>query len=181
LIVLPCSLARQFRAVLRRCSPSRSAPPAVLLQASAKGLSLQSVLPEVAVQLDHAGQYPHATLAFSGDVLGLVEGRSDDPVTLKEESPGKGRASWSEASALYSKEFALRAVDELQPFPELPAKFHALSSDFLTALADASETAAREHVRYALERVLVLKFHRKQARAVRAAVDSLRQLPPLVP
>ena len=26
-----------------------------------------------------------------------------------------------------------------------------------------------------------LKFHRKQARAVRAAVDSLRQLPPLAP
>ena len=26
-----------------------------------------------------------------------------------------------------------------------------------------------------------LKFHRKQARAVRTAVDSLRQLPPLVP
>src|SRR5262249_53546100 len=40
-------------------------------------------------------------------------------------------------------------------FPALPARFRSMGPEFLQALADASETAAREHTRYALERVLL--------------------------
>jgi len=136
--------------VLRRCAPPRTPPPPVLLQARTKGLSLQSVLPEVAVRFDLAGQHNEATLAFPADVLAVCEGRSDDPVSLEEETPGKGRVSWSEAGATCTKEFVTPEPDTVRPFPEPPARFRPIGPEFLVALAEASETAAREHVRYAM-------------------------------
>src|SRR5262245_2075461 len=155
LIALPRSLARRFRAVLRRCAPPRTSPPPVLVQTNNKGLSLQSVLPDVAVRLVHVGQYNEATLAFPADVLAVCEGRGDDTVSLEEDSPGKGRVSWSEAGTPCTKEFVTPEPDSLSPFPEPPARFRPMGPEFLLALADASETAAREHTRYALERVLL--------------------------
>src|SRR5262245_21448131 len=155
LIALPRSLARRFRAVLRRCAPPRTSPPPVLVQTNNKGLSLQSVLPDVACRLVHVGQYNEATLAFPADVLAVCEGRGDDTVTLEEDSPGKGRISWSETGTLCNKEFVTAEPDSLSPFPEPPARFRPMGPEFLPALAEASETAAREHTRYALERVLL--------------------------
>jgi len=155
LLTLPRSLARYFRAVLRRCAPPRTPPPPVLFQSNAKGLSLQSALSEVVVRLDQPGQHDEATLAFPADVLAVCEGRSDDPVTLEEETPGKGRVSWSEAGAICTREFVTPEPDSVPPFPEPPARFRPMGPDVPQALAEASETAAREHVRYALARVLL--------------------------
>jgi hypothetical protein len=155
LVILPRSLARRFRAVLRRCAPPRSVPPPVVLRAGVEGLSLHSVLPEVAVQLDHAGRHPQAVLAFPATVLSLFEGRRDDPVTLELKEPGQGVATWSETGAPCTKAFATVATDGLPPFPEPSVKFRPLSAGFLVALTDASETAAREPSRFAVARVLL--------------------------
>jgi hypothetical protein len=155
LVILPRVLARRFRAVLRRCAPPRTPPPPVLLRAGVEGLSLESILPEVAVRLDHTGRHPQAVLAFPATVLSLVEGRRDDPVTLELKEPGQGIATWSEAGAPCTKAFATLATDGLPPFPEPPVKFRPMSAGFLVALTDASETAAREPSRFAVARVLL--------------------------
>jgi len=42
---------RRFRAVLRLCTPPRSVSPTVVPRASVKGVSLHSILPEVAVRV----------------------------------------------------------------------------------------------------------------------------------
>lgn len=158
MIALPRSLARRFRAVLRRCSPNgRQAgpPPSVLLRVGEQGLCLEASRPDVAVRLEHPGAQPEALLAFPADALALFEGRSDQPVMLEEIAFGKGLASWSESGSEVRKDFPTLDTDGLPPFPEPPARLHSFDPTFLHALNEAGVVTARDSARYALERILL--------------------------
>src|SRR5205085_10036194 len=117
-IVLPRSLALRFRAVLRRCAARRD-NPFVLARTSRKGLTLETVLPEVSVRVEHPGQQQDASvLAFPAAALVQFEGCGDDPVSLEEIEPGKGRATWPQAGTTSSKAFATVKLDARPPFPK---------------------------------------------------------------
>ena len=158
MIALPRSLARRFRAVLRRCSPTgrrADLPPAVLLRAGEEGLCLEAARPDVALRLEHPGKQPKAVLAFPADALAVFEGRTNEPALLEEVAFGKGQASWAEGGAEVRKDFPTLAADGLPPFPEPPARLRQLDETFLRALDDAGAVTARDSARYALERILL--------------------------
>ena len=157
-IALPRSLARRFRAVLRRCGPKgrrADLPPSVILRAGEQGLRLEAACPDVAVRLEHPGRQPEAVLAFPADALALFEGRTDEPVSLEQKSFGQGVATWDEGGSPVCKDFPTLAVEGLPPFPEAPARLRKLDAAFLRALDDACGATARDSGRYALERVLL--------------------------
>src|SRR5262249_24909265 len=80
-ITIPRCLARQFRALLRRCAgpADRRRDPFILIRSSLRGLSLESVLNAVAVRVELLGQQTDNTvLAFTGSVLAQLEGRGED-------------------------------------------------------------------------------------------------------
>src|SRR4051794_26773460 len=117
---MPRSLALRLRAVLRRCAARRD-NPFVLARASHKGLSLETVLPDVSVRVELPGpQEGSSTLAFPAAALAVFEGRGDDPVTLEEVEPGRGRATWQQAGSTSSKAFATVNLDARPPFPKVP-------------------------------------------------------------
>ena len=158
MIALARSLARRFRAVLRRCGPTgrrADLPPAVILRAGEEGLCLEAARPDVAVRLEQSGKQPRAVLAFPADALAVFEGRTDEPALLEEVAFGKGQASWAGGGAEVRKDFPTLAADGLPPFPEPPARLRQLDETFLRALDDAGAVTARDSARYALERVLL--------------------------
>ena len=158
MIALPRSLARRFRAVLRRSSPNgRQAgpPPSVLLRVGEQGLCLEATRPDVAVRLEHPGKQSEAVLAFPADALALFEGRTDETVQLEAVAFGKGQASWAEGGSEVRKDFPTLATDGLPPFPEPPARLRQLDETFLRALDEAGAVTARDSARYALERILL--------------------------
>ena len=158
MIALPRSLARRFRAVLRRCGPTgrrADLPPSVLLRAGEQGLCLEAACPDAAVRLEHPGKHPEGVLAFPADALALFEGRTDEPVTLEQKSFGQGLATWDEGGSPARKDFPTLAVEGLPAFPEVPERLRKLDAAFLRALDDACGATARDSGRYALERVLL--------------------------
>ena len=158
MIALPRSLARRFRAVLRRCSPTgrrADLPPSVLLRVGDPGLCLEAARPDVAVRLEHPGKQPKAVLAFPADALALFEGRTDEPARLEEVAFGKGQASWAEGGSDVRKDFPTLATDGLPSFPEPPPRLRQLDESFLQALDEAGAMTARDSARYALERILL--------------------------
>src|SRR5205823_13148084 len=64
-------------------------------------------------------------------------------------------ATWSDGGVERSAEFESVEPDRIPPFPGLPPKLVDIPHGFLTALAEASRTAAREAGRYALDKVLL--------------------------
>jgi hypothetical protein len=155
-IEIPRGLARQFRAVLRRCAAGREprgAGPLLLCRVGRHDLALQACLGEIAVRHDAAGGRPPDALAFRAAVLAAFEGRSDEPVALEQVSPGKGRARWSDGGVPRLIEFDTVAPESAPVFPAMPRDFAPLPETFLAALAEAGSTTAHEGSRYALSRV----------------------------
>jgi hypothetical protein len=157
LIAIPRSLARQFRAVLRRCGSRQdfSRDPMVLASSSGEGLALECVLHEAALRLDHPGKQEEGSIAFPASTLAQIEGRGDDEVTLEEISPEKGRAVWSEAGSTIIREFRPAPAERRAEFPRAPTSMISLGGDVLRALCDASQTAAQQQTARALDRVLL--------------------------
>lgn len=158
MIAVPRSLARRFRAVLRRSILAvgpRDPPPAVRLRAGPDGLTLAADHPECAVVCHAPGRFNQECLAFPAKVLQEVEGRDDSLVSLESVKFGRGKASWSEGGVPRGVEFATVVPDSLDPLPEMPGEFVPMRPGFLGAFADAAQTAARDSARYALSRVLL--------------------------
>src|SRR5436190_1956812 len=154
MIAMPRSLALRFRAVLRRCADRRD-NPFVLARASRKGLTLEAVLPEVAIRVELPGQQEDSVLAFPAAALMQFEGRGDDPVSLEEVKPGKGRATWPQAGTTSSKAFPTVKLDGRPPFPKVPADMKPAGDGFLRAMHDAAQTAADSPTRLTLDRIML--------------------------
>ena len=156
MIVLPRSLARRFRAVLRRSLQDleqRNAWPLLLCRADERGLTLEAVCPDFALRYQQPGARPADALVFRSSVLAEVEGRTDAPVELERVDPKTGRARFEEAGEPRCVEFDLVTADSAPPFPQLPKKLAALPTAFLTALTEAARTTAPSSGRLALSRI----------------------------
>ena len=110
------TLARQFRAVLRRSlmeAEPRGPWPVVVCRADRRGLSLEALQGDLAVRHRQEGVYPPEVINFPGGLLAEMEGRSDVPVALEAVEGGKGRAHWSEGAVPRAVEFDMAAPDTL--------------------------------------------------------------------
>jgi hypothetical protein len=156
MIEIPRSLARQFRAVLRRClaaQESRGPWPLVLCQADRHGLTLRARRGDVAVCCRLPGARPDGALAFRASVLAEFEGSAPGPVILESAAPGEGRARWDEGGERKELELEAATTDSVPPLPALPEQFTDLPDTFLAALQEASVTAAKASARFGVARV----------------------------
>jgi hypothetical protein len=157
-IEIPRGLARQVRAVLRRCLTGRGPHgpwPLLLCRAGRHGLTLEASLEELAVRHDSEGERAPDVLAFRSSVLGEFEGRGKAAVALEQPAGGQGRARWSDGGVPRALQFETVTPDSAPAFPALPKSFAPLPAEFLPALAEAVGTTARESTRFALSRVLL--------------------------
>ena len=156
MIELPRALARQFRAVLRRClatQEARGAWPLVLCQTDKDGLILQARVGDLAVRLHQPGEGPADAIAFRATLLAEFEGNTPHPVTLEGVAFGKGQARWEEGEVARTLDFETVTPDSVPAFPALPDKFTELPDSFLVAFQEACVSAARESVRFGIVRI----------------------------
>lgn len=146
MIAIPRSLVKQFRAVLRRCATPADGrrDPFVVIRSSNKGLTLETVLGDTAVQLEHPGKQGREVLAFRASVLAQFEGRGPDLVAIEEEQVGKGRATWSEAAGPVSHDFNTVSPEKHLLFPEPPGDMKFADDRFQQAMDEASQTASSQ-------------------------------------
>src|SRR5262249_50233776 len=145
MLEIPRSLARQFRAVLRRAlaaQESRGSWPLVLCQADGHGLTLQARQGDVAVRYHLPGERAAEALAFRASAFAEFEGSTPDPVSLESVASDRRHARWEKGGE--SRELELETVtpDSVPPFPELPERFAPLPDSFLRAFQEACVTAA---------------------------------------
>src|SRR5262245_3693020 len=155
-IAIPRALARQFRAVLRRSlldKEPRGSWPLVLFQASKDGLVLQACQSDMAVRYYLDGSRSPEAIAFRASVLAEFEGRRDGQVELEQVAFGKGQAKWVDGNVPKVIDLETVAPDSAPHFPDLPRRLIPMPAGFLQALDEATNTAARESVRYALARL----------------------------
>jgi hypothetical protein len=145
MIELPAGLLGSFRSVLRKSAlaSGRHGPwPAVLCQASGKGLCLSSKQDEIALRHFSAGCFPAASVALPGALLAGLEGRR--AISLEQTAPFQGKASWQQGDECHAREFDTADPSTLPAPPALPRGSAPMPEDFLKALAEAAKTASRE-------------------------------------
>jgi hypothetical protein len=155
-IVLPRSLARQFRVFLRRClqPPGPHQPPVVRLHVGPQGLEMVARQQECVIVYQQPGKHARETLFFPADVLADIEGKNGS-VTLEASEEGKGEARWDDAGVPRCRPFDTVKPERMPDLPVIPANFQPIEPAFLHALAEAARTTARDGVRYALTRIQV--------------------------
>jgi hypothetical protein len=147
MIVLSRLLARQLRAVLRRCVPAgagRAPKPLLLLQADEYGLRIQAQQPEVALEFHRTGNYNPENMFLPGEALEDFEGARDVPVLLEKTAADAVVARWDDAGVPQVRQYASPNADNLTSWPELPMTFGPAGPDLLSALEHALHCTARE-------------------------------------
>jgi hypothetical protein len=155
-IVIPRTLARLFRSVLRRSvveQVPRGEWPLVLCEAGQAGLRLSAQRGDVGLCYREAGERAEDTLVFRSSVLQQIEGRTPEPVTLEKTAAGKGRARWDEGAVPRVVDFETVTPDSTPTVPQTPSELAAMPDGFLTVLDKAARTTAKDSGRFALARV----------------------------
>lgn len=191
MIVLPRALARQLRTILRRClqplGPSQ--PPWVRLHTGPHGLEMAAHQQQCVTVYQQPGKGTSETLFVPSDVLADIQGK-DGEVVLETTGEGKGEARWDDAGVPRCRPFETVKSEKLPEMPAMPKHFQPVEPVFLHALAEATRTTARDPLvetealrvllhdaQFRLNRLLAaLKQQRRHNRALRAAMDSLRDL-----
>lgn len=157
MITFPRRAARQFRAVLRRSVlatiPRGSCPP-VSAHQNAQGLTLTCQGQEVRLCFQvHGESGPDEKLTFPGTYLAQVEGANTTPVRLEQIAEGEGRLSWDDGPVPRTVDFQFPSLEEKAPGDVPNSELSLMPDEFLVALDHACRTAARQSVRYALQRI----------------------------
>jgi hypothetical protein len=146
--------ARRLRGVFRRhvlgIAHRGTIPPLVL---RAGGTQLRAQYRYGALAIEHVEPgipRPDVTIAVPLDALADFEGRDDSPVALEAGASDRVVVRWTDHGVPQTREYAVPALDTLKPFPDSPADWTTLPSDFISTLAEAWETASEDSTRYAL-------------------------------
>ena len=91
-------------------------------------------------------------LVFPATILADVEG-GRGTVDLETVGAGKGRASWIDGAVPRTVEFDITDAESLPDLPKRPGVIADVGADFLTVLAEASQTAAKDSARFALTHI----------------------------
>jgi len=150
------SLARQLRAVLRKAGPigmGRSPRPPLVLQADKDGLRVRANYIEVGVEFRLPGIRPADIITLLAEALDDFEGRKEDVITLENVGPGIVQARWDDGGVPQVRDYTAPVKEDLSLFPEEPKKLFPVDTAILKALDDAAQTAAKEGVRFALQKL----------------------------
>jgi hypothetical protein len=152
MISISRSLARQIRSVFRRLSRRSASPfrPIVSFEAGRDGLRIRSYNAEVAGEVHVPSEFPPETLAFSLDALTDFEGRGEGVVSL-ERRESRAAARWDDEGIPRLMEYDLQDPAGLPAFPQYPAQLSTNEPGLLKALADGTQIASQNPVRYAVD------------------------------
>lgn len=145
------NLARQLRAVFRRLAP-RSMQAAVSLTAGIDGLHVRLHRSEILAEYHQSGEQPADTIVLPLDTFADFEGRNDGLVAV-EVSGAVTQARWDDSGIPQVKEYEAEGKTKLANFPSKSDSLTANDPALLKALADASETAAKDQIRYAVNHI----------------------------
>lgn len=154
MIELPRYLARNFRAVLRKAvllHEPRTTVTGITLQTGADGFTIRARQADIAVEHRINGNFAADQLVVPSNAFADFEGTDGLPVCL-ERSPKGVTARWQERGVPRSQDYEWTVRDK-PDWPQIPQKMGTLPPEFLQALDDAMQTAAREAFRYATHRV----------------------------
>jgi hypothetical protein len=152
MLSIPRSLARHVRAMFRRLLRKADSHLArIVLQTGSDGLRIRLHHPDFFAEYRQEGSHPPEVLVLPPDAFVRCEGRSDAPVSLKRTDQCTIRAQWQDGVVPQLAEYEAGDPEELTPFPDPPEQTLPNEAGFWKALADASQSAARQGIRYALD------------------------------
>ena len=148
------SLARQLRAVFRRLVDKHAAlRPLLSFDANHDGLRIRLHRTQIAVEYRLPGSFSAEAFLLPLDALADFEGRIETPVRLETTVEGAIAAQWLDGAVPQSKQYVPSNTDDLTKFPDDPEQIAENGPELWKALADASECAAREPIRYSTEKL----------------------------
>lgn len=156
MIELTRAQARQLRAILRKSLPAgsgRTYHPPLSLHSGEDGLRVRVHNPEVAIEWQLAGPRMAETITLPSSALDDFEGRHEDVVALAANGKDSIHAEWSDGGVPQSRDYLTVERDKLPLFPMEPETFKSLDASFLKMLDDATQTAAKESIRFAVTKI----------------------------
>jgi len=156
MIEITRALARQLRAVFRKAVPisaGRSPRPPLVLHAGKDGLRVRAHHPEVAAEFHLPGTRPADVIAMPAETLHDFGGRKDETVILETTEPGTVQVRWDDSGLPQVRDYTTPDQEKLPAFPEEPRRLSPVDATILKALDDAAQTAARDGVRFAVQKL----------------------------
>jgi hypothetical protein len=142
---------------MRRATSARArqAWSALVLQTGPAGLCIQVSDPEVSIEYREPGSFADERILLSANALDDFQGAHDALVELEATATaaGAGVARWDDSGVPQVREYRLVDPENVPAFPATSDSLVPVEAGFLKALHDASMTAAREDIRYALRRL----------------------------
>ena len=152
MIQLPRSFFRQLKTVLRRTFSRVSSP--VVFQSESDGLSVRCQQEDIAVA--YQSQYQHGPdhLVLPAQALADIEGKGYELVSLEAKGDSKVIARWQDSGVPRVVEYDSPKAS-LPEFPSAPSRWTHQDATLLKALDDAMQTASRDAVRFALNKIQI--------------------------
>jgi len=154
LITITRSLARKFRSLLRRAGLGKQAGQSdafVHMIADSTGLKLRTAGADIALEYHQPGDVVSAELlVVPVEALAIVEGRTDDAVTIESSGPNRVTIGWIDRGVPQMIDRAIPATLKDPTWPELPTTFKANPPELWTALRQGLASTDRLSSRYAL-------------------------------
>lgn len=152
MITITRSLARQLRAVFRRTGVGRIGHRVrVAFLATPATLHVRLKTQDIALEYRMTGQFQPEEFSLSYDFLADCEGRKDDPVTLQAQGKNRFLVSWSDRGVPQMARYDGESSGPSLEFPALPEQLHTIDPSIWSALADATQVADSDRIRYALD------------------------------
>ena len=148
MIQIPRALVRTCRAVFKRLA--RREPAVVTFEAAADGLRIRLHRTPIQAEYHHQGKYASETLGVVLGALADFEGRGE--VSLDARSDGVF-ACWQDGGIPKEVVYDAHDTAKLLTFPIKPKRFASQDGTLLKALADASDSVAKDPTRYAIQNI----------------------------
>ncbi len=153
MVTITRSWARLLRAVLRKAGLGKSGPQLetfVHVSTDDEGLQLRVAGPGVIVEYRQPGEFAIAEFMLPLEALTIIEGRTQEPVTLDGSYQGPIAIPFAEHGVPRLLERTIEGKTQPTAWPELPTAYAENSPELWPALRDAVATTDREPTRFAL-------------------------------
>jgi hypothetical protein len=147
MIEIPHEALGRFRSVLRKsvlASQPRGPCPAIVCLADKETLTLSCEMGAVGLSLRLPGKRTPCRLCLPVSLLAGLEASGSQTVKLEQAGPSRCRASWYQDSQPRALEFEVVQPPKRPETPETSPPVE-MEAGFLSALAEAARTAAREN------------------------------------
>lgn len=151
LITITRRLARQLRAIFRDIFAlrSKSAPCVVTLETGPTGLDIWASSADAAARWHQPGDSPSERLRLPYRFLADCEAAKDGPVEIESQGAKSVMVRWHDAKVPQVAQYCLESPPQKQELPAAPQTLAENGPQLLWALAEASETADIEAIRFA--------------------------------